>query len=145
MGSTSTWRRRRGPGDAVEQPDAGPLAEQAHRLVHGAERRLAEATGVDVIEADQGHVPRHPDACCRQRLQDADRHLVVGAHDGVREGRPVLCEHALPGFLAALHAEMPLVGADEGAGGIGAASTCSRPSRRWPNAAGPSTWNSRRR
>ncbi len=49
-------------GDPVEQPGAGPLAEQAHRLVHGGERRVDKAAGEDVVEADHRHVLRHPHA-----------------------------------------------------------------------------------
>ncbi len=62
VGSNSTFWPQARPGDPVEQPGAGPLAEQPHRLMHRRQRRVAQAAGEDVVESDHGDVVGHADA-----------------------------------------------------------------------------------
>ena len=88
VGSSSTRGGRSGSGDALEQPGAGPLAELAHGLVDGGERRVDDAPEEDVIETDHGHVLGNPHPGPAERLQHADRHLVVGADHGVGQAPP---------------------------------------------------------
>jgi hypothetical protein len=82
--------RQAGRRDALKKLDAGPFAQQAHRLVDGGQRRLASRAVVDVVEPDHGDLFRHPDAGRGERAQHPDGHLVVGGHHGIRE--------VIPGF-----------------------------------------------
>ena len=77
------------------------------------ERRVTQAAGEDVVEANHGHVLRHPDAGPGQRLEHPDGHLVVGGDDRVRKVLPGHGQQRLARFLAALHAVVALVETDE--------------------------------
>ena len=118
VGSSSTVGDRARVGDPVEQAGAGAFAQHAHRLMHGGQRGLAQAAGEDVVEADQGYLVRHGDPGPGQRLEDPDGHLVVGGDDRIRQGLAGHGDQPLAGLLPALHAEEPLVPADELALGV---------------------------
>ena len=88
--------------------------------MNGGERGVAQAAGEDVVEADHGHVLRHPDAGPGQRLDHADGHLVVGGDDGIRQLGPGHGQQGLARLLAALDAVEALVEAGELALRVGA-------------------------
>lgn len=89
--------RQAGCRDALEEPGAGPLAQQAHRLMDCGQRRLARHAVVDVVEPDHSDLFRHPDAGLGERAQHSDGHLIVGGDHGIREVFPgfgkVHCPH----------------------------------------------------
>src|SRR5215469_8586705 len=55
----------------------------------GRKRGFREATGEDVVETGDSDVLRDADAPACQRLEDADRHLVVCADDRIGQGLSV--------------------------------------------------------
>ena len=82
------------------------------------ERRIAEASGEDIVEAGHGDVFRHPYAGPGQGLEHPDGHLVVGGHDRVREVLAAHGDQPLARLLPAADAIEPLVGAYELAVGV---------------------------
>ncbi len=98
-----------GVGDPVEQQGAGALAKQPHRLVNRGQRRGEQGTEVDVVEPGDGDVLGHPQAGRVQFPHGADRHLVVGADDGVGElvgAIPELPGAELPGGKKLAHGQL---------------------------------------
>src|SRR5882757_1803981 len=88
-----------------EQALTSRAAELAQVHVHGRERRTARG-GDDspVVEADQGHVLRDPQAGLTQPVGNAAGDLVVAAEDGVEPGggaQEQVCATASP-FLGPL-------------------------------------------
>ena len=100
-------------GDALNNAGAGLLAQQAHGLVHGGERGIEQAAGIDVVEADHGHLLGDPYAGRGEGPQDPDRHLVVGAHDRFRQRPAESDKQFLARLLAAADTEDPLRRADQ--------------------------------
>jgi threonine aldolase len=72
--------------EPLQQAGAGALAQQPHRLPYGGQAH--HRGGVDVVEPDHRDVGRYPHPGRLQRADGAERHLVVGAHDRVRQFRP---------------------------------------------------------
>jgi hypothetical protein len=62
-----------------------PAAKVAERLADRCQRRVDDAAGVHVVEPGHRHVRRDPYAGALQFAQRADGHLVVGAHQGLRQ------------------------------------------------------------
>src|SRR4051794_22935185 len=91
----------RGVDAVMEQPDR--LARNA-RLVRRdrAERRRREPAVLDVVDADDRDVVGHPDPLPAQRMQCAERELVVEAQHGVRTlaEQGVHCQGALTTAVA---------------------------------------------
>ena len=81
--------------------------------MHGGERGIEQAAGIDVIEADHGHLPGDPYAGRGEGPQDPDSHLVVGAYDRFRQRPAVPEEQFLARLLTAADAEDPLRRADQ--------------------------------
>ena len=82
--------RLRGRGPAlqdVEEQAHRALADLAHRLRDGRQRRVDVAGEADVVEAHDRQVARHAHAALPGRVEHADRHLVVEAEDRGRRRR----------------------------------------------------------
>ena len=79
--------------------------------MHRGQRRVTQAAWENVIEPDHGNFIGHLHARPAERLQDADRHLIVGADDGVGKGAGR--QQLLASYFAAGHAELTLSTADK--------------------------------
>ena len=112
-GSSSAFGLMPGPGDAVQKPGARLLAQQPHRLVNGRERRVAQAGGEDVVEADHRDLLGHPHPGCGERPEHPDGHQVVRADDRVRQLLAAGSEQFRARLLAAVDGERTLRRADK--------------------------------
>jgi hypothetical protein len=81
--------------------------------VDGGERRIEQAGGIDIVEADDGHIARNGHASPGQGPEYPDGHLVVGAHDRLGQLPAVPDEQFFPGLLAAPDAEDAVHRADD--------------------------------
>jgi hypothetical protein len=75
--------RQRGVGDPVEQQGAGTLTEQPHRLVNRRQRRGEQGAKENVVEPGHGDVRGDSYPGGLEFPHGADRHLVIGADNGV--------------------------------------------------------------
>ena len=76
-------------------------------LFHRRQRRFLHGDAGHVVEPGHDHVLRHPDAVLRQRPDDADRHIVVGAGDRLRPF-PAFGEKMLIGVRPAVDPHIPV-------------------------------------
>jgi hypothetical protein len=77
------------------------------------ERRIAQAAGEDVVEADHRDLLRHPDAGSGQGPEHPDGHLVVRADHRVREVPAGHGGQRFPRLIPAVHVEGALERAGE--------------------------------
>jgi hypothetical protein len=73
--------------DPGEQPAGGPAAKVAKRLADRGQRRVDDPAVVHVVEPGHRDVGRDPHAPLLQLADEADGHLVVRAHHGLRQRR----------------------------------------------------------
>ncbi len=69
-------------GQMLEQGRGRGLSQLPDRLAHRGQRRIDIAAQFDVVETDDGQLPRHRDAQLGGRAQCADAHQVVAGEDG---------------------------------------------------------------